>query len=160
MAMAITSSTFTHGGSIPGRQSCEGADLSPPLSWHGAPAGTRSFALVCEDPDAPGGAWHHWGVYNIPGDQTGLPEGIAPLAEVGALRQTVNDFGRPGYGGPCPPRGHAKHHYNFRLWALDVAHLDAAHLEMPLDADCEQLKAAAKPHVLAEAVLTGTYSRS
>jgi len=154
MPMTLKSSAFAEGQPIPKRQSCEGADLSPPLSWSGQPAATKSFALVCEDPDAPMGIWHHWGIYNIPGNQTALAEGFAPDAEVGGIRQVVTDFDRPGYGGPCPPRGHGKHRYFFRLMALDVAKLD-----LPLDANCEQLKRAAKPHVLGEAALMGTYAR-
>jgi len=154
MAMTLKSSAFAQGNPIPRRHSCEGDDLSPPLSWSGAPAGTKSFALVCEDPDAPMGTWHHWGIYNIPADHAELPEGFAPDAEVGKVRQAVTDFDRPGYGGPCPPRGHGTHHYYFRLMALG-----AARLELPLDADCEHVKKAAKPHVLEEAVLMGTYAR-
>jgi len=154
MPMTLKSSAFSEGQPIPKRQSCEGDDLSPPLTWSGQPAGTKSFALICEDPDAPAGTWHHWGIYDIPRDQTSLAEGFAPDAEVGAVRQATTDFDRPGYGGPCPPRGHGKHRYFFRLMALDVAKLD-----LPLDVDCERLKKAAKPHVLAEAVLMGTYAR-
>jgi len=154
MALALRSSAFAEGERIPSRQSCEGDDLSPPLAWAGVPAKTQSFALVCEDPDAPMGTWHHWGIYNIPAHELGLAEGFAPDAVVGAVRQAVTDFDRPGYGGPCPPRGHGTHHYYFRLMALDVAKLD-----LPLDADCEQLKRAAKPHVLEEAVLMGTFAR-
>jgi len=154
VALTLKSSAFKEGDRIPKRQSCEGDDLSPPLSWSGAPAKTQSFALVCEDPDAPMGTWHHWGIYNIPAGESGLSEGVPPDSAVGAVRQTVTDFDRPGYGGPCPPRGHGTHHYFFKLMALDVPHLD-----LPLDADCEQLKHAAKAHVLEEAVLMGTYAR-
>ena len=154
MPMTLKSSAFSEGQPIPKRQSCEGDDLSPPLTWSGQPAGTKSFALICEDPDAPAGTWHHWGIYNIPGNQTSLAEGFAPDAEVGAIRQVVTDFDRPGYGGPCPPRGHGRHRYVFTLMALDVAKLD-----LPLDIDCERLKQAAKRHMLEEAVLMGTYAR-
>jgi Raf kinase inhibitor-like YbhB/YbcL family protein len=154
MAMTLKSPAFGAGKPIPKRLSCEGDDLSPPLSWSSAPGGVKSYALVCEDPDAPAGTWHHWGIYNIPGDHDSLPEGFPPDSEVGGIRQAVTDFGRPGYGGPCPPRGHGTHHYYFRLYALDVAKLD-----LPLDADCEQVKAAAKRHAIEEAELMGTYSR-
>ncbi len=154
MPMVLKSSAFSEGQPIPKRQSCEGDDLSPPLSWSGQPPATKGFALLCEDPDAPMGTWHHWGIYNIPGSQTSLPEGFATDAEVGGIRQAITDFDRPGYGGPCPPRGHGRHRYFFTLMALDVAKLD-----MPLDANCEQLKRTAKPHVLAEAKLMGTYAR-
>ncbi len=154
MVMTLKSAAFTHGGRIPRQQSCEGADLSPPMSWQGAPPGTKSFALICEDPDAPMGIWHHWGIYNIPGTETSLAEGLAGSSELGPLRQVVTDFDRPGYGGPCPPPGHGTHHYYFKLMALDIAKI-----ELPLDADCEHLKRAAMPHVLEETVLMGTYVR-
>ncbi|MGB8275526.1 MAG: YbhB/YbcL family Raf kinase inhibitor-like protein [Alphaproteobacteria bacterium] len=154
MTLTLASTAFTHGSPIPREYSCEGDDLSPPLSWSDAPAGTKSFALICDDPDAPAGTWHHWAAFNIPGDQTALPEGFATDAVVGSIHQAVTDFGRPGYGGPCPPRGHGTHHYHFRLFALSVPKLD-----LPLDSTCTDVAAAAKPHVLASAELMGTYSR-
>jgi len=154
MAMRLTSPAFTAGGRIPDRYTCDGADLSPPLSWSGAPAGTRSFLVACEDPDAPAGTWHHWAVFDIPAEQTSLPEGLAKAEKVGKLRQAINDFRKPGWGGPCPPKGHGTHRYRFRLLALSVATL-------PLGPrpGCREVLAAAEPHVIAGTELVGTYGR-
>jgi Raf kinase inhibitor-like YbhB/YbcL family protein len=154
MALRLSSSAFVHGERIPRRYTCEGEDISPPLAWSGAPAGTKSFVLLCDDPDAPRGTWHHWAAFNIPADRAALEEDFPTHATVGSVRQAVTDFGRPGYGGPCPPRGHGTHHYHFRLLALSVAKLD-----LPLDATFAQVAAAAKPHVIGTAELMGTYSR-
>ncbi len=137
----LTSPSFRNSQPIPAKHSCEGGDVSPELKWEGAPAGTKSFALICDDPDAPGGTWVHWLIYNTPGDTTELPLGIrmkddvvvaawSPSQETGRMagpcrlrtavgklpgaKQGVNDFGKVGYGGPCPPRGHGVHHYHFR----------------------------------------------
>ncbi|MCS6879253.1 MAG: YbhB/YbcL family Raf kinase inhibitor-like protein [Geminicoccaceae bacterium] len=153
-AMRLASPAFAAGGRIPERYTCDGADLSPPLSWSGAPVSTRSFVLVCEDPDAPAGTWYHWAVFDIPADQTSLPEGLAKTEKVGRLRQAINDFRKPGYGGPCPPRGHGTHHYRFRLLALSVGSL-------PLGPrpGCREVLSAAEPHILAGTELVGTYSR-
>ncbi|ADZ69828.1 YbhB/YbcL family Raf kinase inhibitor-like protein [Polymorphum gilvum] len=148
--MKLTSAAFEDGGTIPRPYTCDGEDLSPPLAWTGAPAGTRSFALVCDDPDAPAGTWHHWAIYDIPAGQAALEEGIDP--DVGA--QAVNDFRRRGYGGPCPPRGHSVHHYHFRLYALSTQSLAA-----PRIATVKQVEALARQHALAEARLTGTSKR-
>jgi len=154
MSLTLTSTAFAQGERIPKRYTCEGEDLSPPLSWTGAPDGTRSFVLLCDDPDAPMGTWHHWAVYNIPPEVTELAEGYPTDAAVGPVRQAVTDFGRTGYGGPCPPAGHGTHHYYFKLLALDVGGLDLAE-----KAECTEVEAAAEPHVLARAELMGTYSR-
>jgi Raf kinase inhibitor-like YbhB/YbcL family protein len=154
MTMTLTSSAFADGEPIPEIHSCDGADISPPLSWSGAPAGTRSFALLCDDPDAPGGTWTHWAACDIAANVSGLPEDHPKDARVGDVRQAVTDFGRPGYGGPCPPPGHGVHHYNFRLLALDVARLD-----LPADATFADVAEAAEAHVLDSAELVGTYSR-
>jgi Raf kinase inhibitor-like YbhB/YbcL family protein len=108
---------------IPRRFTCDGEDLSPPLDWSGAPAGTRSFVLLCKDPDAPAGTWHHWAAYDIPAGQTALAAGGAGHAESQGFKQAINDFQRPGYGGPCPPRRHGPHHYHFRMLALSVDRL-------------------------------------
>ena len=118
MKLEITSSAFSEGGMIPGRYSCDGPDISPDLSWQGVPEGSRSLALICDDPDAPAGTWVHWVLFNIPVDEKGLAAQIAPDAKLsnGALHGT-NDFRRLGYGGPCPPRG--THRYYFKLYALD-----------------------------------------
>jgi hypothetical protein len=116
MSFQVFSSSFAEGGSIPELYSCKGADLSPPLEWSGEPPNVRGFALVVEDPDAPGGMFCHWLLYDIPPDVHALAQGLKPGA-VGV--SGANDFGRQGYGGPCPPRGPA-HRYYFRLFALDI----------------------------------------
>ena len=119
MAFKLTSPAFQDGETIPEKYTCVGEDVSPPLMWEDVPEGTRSFALVMEDPDAPGGTFVHWVIFNIPGDAAGLPEGVEPLEKLenGAV-QGANDFRRLGYGGPCPPPG-KPHRYYFILWALD-----------------------------------------
>jgi Raf kinase inhibitor-like YbhB/YbcL family protein len=154
MTLQLTSKAFADGDSIPQVHTCDGRDISPPLAWSGAPAGCRSFALLCDDPDAPAGTWHHWAVHDIPPTQTSLPERMKAIAQTGAIRQAVNDFGRVGYGGPCPPRGHGPHHYRFRLLALSVDRLD-----LPEGAQCADVAEAAQRHKLAEATLTGIYER-
>ena len=154
MTFSLSSPAFVDGAQIPSRHTCEGEDLSPPLRWQGAPDGTESFALLCDDPDAPGGTWHHWAAYDLPSAQESLDEGFPADTLVGTVRQAVNDFGRSGYGGPCPPPGHGTHHYHFRLLALSVAQLD-----LGPKAGCRDVEAAARPHVLGEARLLGTYAR-
>ncbi len=151
MTMRLTSTAFRPGGTIPARFTCDGENLSPPLAWSGAPEGTRSFALVCRDPDAPAGVWYHWAIFDIAPGRDGLEEHCRPS---GGVHQAVNDFGQRGYGGPCPPHGHGRHHYHFTLYALDVEHLD-----VPAGARCREVEAEAKAHALAEAELTGLYAR-
>lgn len=148
MAFTVESSAFRNGEPIPDRHVRDGENLSPPLRWRDAPPGTRSFALVAEDPDAPRGTFRHWAVYNIDGARTELPEG----ATAESRGHGVNDFGNAHYDGPQPPKGHGVHHYHFRLMALDVETLD-----LPPKADVEAVAAAARPHVLAEAELVGTF---
>ena len=119
----LSSPSFRNNQPMPAKHSCEGEDASPALKWEGAPAGTKSLALICDDPDAPGGTWVHWAAYAIPATTTELPESVAKpdtVATLGGLKQGMTDFGRVGYGGPCPPRGHGVHHYHFRLYALDA----------------------------------------
>lgn len=152
--MILTSTSFSAGGRIPAEFTCEGADRSPQLAWSAAPAGTRSFALIIDDPDAPGRTWSHWGLYDIPADRAQLPAGFSRQLTGSGIGQAFNDFRRAGYGGPCPPPGHGVHHYRFRVFALDVEHL-----AVRPGADCRTLERALRPHVLAEAELTGTYSR-
>lgn len=154
MTLRLTSPAFRDGAPIPAVHTCDGDDVSPPLSWSGAPPECRSFALLCEDPDAPAGLWRHWAVCDIGRAETGLPKGLPKAGRVGAIRQGVNDFGRAGYGGPCPPRGHGAHRYRFRLLALSVERLDLA--DQP---SCQDVALAAERHRVAEAVLTGTYER-
>jgi len=155
MTMTLTSTAFADGERIPELYTCDGADISPPLRWSGAPAGVRSFAVLCDDPDAPGGTWTHWAAFDIEADATGLRESYPKGSRVDSVRQAVTDFGRPGYGGPCPPPGHGVHHYHFRVLALDVERLD-----VPEGAAFKDVEAAAKGHVLAKAELVGTYSRA
>lgn len=154
MAMTLTSTAFSPGSRIPGRCTCEGDDVSPPLAWSGVPAAAKSLVLLCDDPDAPAGTWHHWAAFDIPADQKGLAENLAKAARAGPIRQAINDFRRPGYGGPCPPPGHGTHHYHFRLLALDLAALGLRD-----GARCVEVEKTARSHVVAEAELIGTYSR-
>jgi hypothetical protein len=121
--MRLECSAFSDGGAIPRRFACDGEDLSPPLHWSHAPVATRSFVLLCDDPDAPGGTWRHWAVYDLPHERTALPEGAGQRHGGEDLKQAVNDFGRAGYGGPCPLRRHGPHHYHFRLLALSTDRL-------------------------------------
>jgi Raf kinase inhibitor-like YbhB/YbcL family protein len=152
MAIEIKSPAFSEGGAIPGKYTCDGKDVSPPLSWSGAPAGTKSLALICDDPDAPSGDWVHWVVFDLPSSSTGLPEGVPARDEIaGGGRQGRNDFRKTGYGGPCPPGG--THRYVFTLFALD------RELGLGAGATKAQLSAAMRGHVLAEGRLTGKYSR-
>ena len=104
--MWLRSSVFSDGETIPRRFTGEGEDLSPPLQWSDTPAETRSFVVLCDDPDAPAGIWHHWAVYDIPANRAALPEGTGEYGGGEGAKQAINDFGRSGYGGPCPPRGH------------------------------------------------------
>lgn len=154
MVLQLTSTAFAPGSRVPARYSCEGDDVSPPLAWSGVPTAAKSLVLLCDDPDAPAGTWHHWAVFNIPADQKGLAENLAKSARVGQIRQAINDFRRPGYGGPCPPPGHGPHHYHFRLMALNLATL-----ELRDGARCVEVEKATRGHVVAEAELIGTYSR-
>jgi Raf kinase inhibitor-like YbhB/YbcL family protein len=152
--MWLQSSAFSDGSAIPRQFTCDGEDLSPPLDWSGAPPETRSFALICDDPDAPAGTWHHWAAYDIPANQTALASGAARHADRQGFKQAVNDFQRPGYGGPCPPRRHGPHHYHFRLLALSIDHL-----AMHKDPSCRDVEREARKHVLVEATLVGVYER-
>lgn len=152
--MHLTSPAFTNGGPVPVRYTCDGEDLSPPLAWSGAPPGAQSFALLCDDPDAPAGTWHHWAAFDVPADVVNFDEGMPSRETVGAIRQALNDFGRFGYGGPCPPRGHGLHHYHFRLLALDVKSLG-----LKGRVRCREVERAVQPHVLATAELVGTFGR-
>jgi hypothetical protein len=153
MAFELTSSAFTAGETIPRRHTCDGADVSPPLAWTEAPAGTATFALVCDDPDAPAGTWVHWVLYDLPATVRQLAEGVPPEPLLkGGGRQGTNDFRRTGYGGPCPPRG-APHRYYFRLYALDTA------LGLAPGATKEALLKAMAGHVKGQAELVGRYGR-
>jgi Raf kinase inhibitor-like YbhB/YbcL family protein len=151
--MAISSTDFSAGGSIPRDFTADGKDTSPALSWENAPEGTRCFALICEDPDAPVGNWVHWVIYDIPATARGLPRGVQgakTLADGSA--QGKNDFGRIGYGGPAPPRG-KPHRYFFRLYALSEK------TGIPAGAVKKDLMKAIEARTLARAELFGTYGR-
>lgn len=154
MSLTLTSSAFTEGSSIPSDFTCEGADASPPLSWAGAPAGTKSFVLIIDDPDAPDPkapkrVWLHWALYNLPASCDGLPRAVKALPK--GTREGLTDSNDTGYGGPCPPIG--RHRYFHRLFALDTVLPD---LHTPKR---KQLEAAMEGHVLATAVLMGTYEK-
>ena len=155
MPFILTTTAFKDGAPIPGKYTCDGVDVSPPLAWSGAPAGTRSFALIADDPDAPGGTWVHWVLYNLPAEVSELPENIAKVEslDLGGARQGRTDFRRPGYGGPCPPPGPA-HRYFFKLYALDTR------LELKAGAQKKDVEAAMQGHVLGSAQLMGTYARA
>jgi Raf kinase inhibitor-like YbhB/YbcL family protein len=153
MSLQVTSSVFTEGSAIPAKYTCDGDDISPPLKWSVVPQGAKSLALICDDPDAPGGIWVHWVLYNIPATMTELPEGIPTSDSVlGSARQGVTDFRRVGYGGPCPPRGNP-HRYFFKLYALDTE------LSLKPKATKKDVVEAMRDHVLAEGQLMGTYKR-
>jgi Raf kinase inhibitor-like YbhB/YbcL family protein len=154
MPFVLRSPAFKDGEAIPSRYTCDGANVSPPLEWSGAPAGVRSFLLVMDDPDAPGGTFWHWGLYGIMPERTKLPEGIGHGVKTEPMGHGVNDFGHPRYDGPAPPEGAGPHRYRFRLAALGT--------EAPVPVPKEpvgDLWEKARPHVLAEAVLTGRYAR-
>jgi Raf kinase inhibitor-like YbhB/YbcL family protein len=151
MAFQLTSSAFGDGQPIPTKYTADGDDVSPPLEWHDVPEGTKSFALIVEDPDAPSGMFRHWALYNISGDADHLTEGHGNRETVVT---GVNDFGDRGYRGPAPPKGHGTHHYHFKLAALDVENIDA-----PKDAKVEEIWSIAKDHAIEVAQLTGTYQR-
>jgi Raf kinase inhibitor-like YbhB/YbcL family protein len=150
--MNITSTAFNKGDPIPRKYTCDGQDMSPPLSWSGAPSGTKAFALIADDPDAPGGTWVHWVLYNIPAGTTDLKEGVpASKTLPDGTVQGINDFKKPGYGGPCPPGG--THRYFFKLYAL------SAILELETGATEQELLRAMDGNILGETRLMGTYSR-
>lgn len=152
MDIRLTSTAFTEGGTIPKKYTCDGADVSPPLEWDNVPEGTKSFALICDDPDAPMGTWVHWVLFNLPADARSLPEAVPPDKELpSGARQGTNDFRKIGYGGPCPPGG--THRYYFKLYALDTT------LDLPAGCTKAQLLRAMEGHVLAEGQLMGKYSR-
>jgi Raf kinase inhibitor-like YbhB/YbcL family protein len=156
MALTLTSSAFADGGEIPARFTCEGEDVSPALAWSGLPAGTRSLALVVDDPDAPDPrapkmTWVHWVLYDLPPGADGLPEAVTPSTLPAGTREGINDWKRTGWGGPCPPIG--RHRYFFKLYALDAELPD---LGRPTKARLEE---ALQGHVLAQAELVGTYEK-
>ena len=153
MTLELTSPAFKRGEPTPVRFTCDGDDVSPAMKWSGVPAGAKSLALICDDPDAPAGTWVHWVLYDLPASVTELPEAMSAseLAAQGA-KQGKNDFGHLGYGGPCPPAGRP-HRYFFRLYALD------AQLNLKAGATKHDVVNAMRGHTLAEGQLMGTYKR-
>lgn len=152
MELSVESAAFTEGGLIPSKYTCDGNDVSPPLRWSGPPDGTRSLALISDDPDAPMGTWVHWVMYNIPPHVRELREHVPPSEKLSdGTVQGRTDFGRIGYGGPCPPSG--THRYYFRVYALDTV------LDVAPGATKRQLLRAMEGHVLAQGELMGKYAR-
>ena len=153
MAIALSSTAFKEGDKIPVKYTCEGQDISPPLEWGEPPQETRAFVLIMDDPDAPMGVFTHWVIFNIPSDSRKLPEAMPTQAQLpsGAL-QGKSDFGRTGYGGPCPPPGRP-HRYQFTLYALDQP------LDLKAGISKKQLLGAMQDHILAQGQLTGIYQR-
>ena len=156
MAFVLSSSSFTHEGAIPSQYTCEGSDISPPLSWSGVPEGTKSLAFILDDPDAPDPkapqrVWVHWVLYNLPAAAGGLEEGVTTDKLPGEAGEGRNDWGRTGYDGPCPPIG--RHRYFHKLYALDTVLSD---LGTPTKKELEQ---AMEGHILARAELMGTYEK-
>jgi hypothetical protein len=153
MNMHITSTAFAEGRTIPDKYTCTGPNISPPLQWDNTPAGVKSFALIADDPDAPAGTWVHWVLYNLPPATMSLAENLPSSPELpDGSKQGVNDFGQPGYGGPCPPPG-KPHRYFFKIYALDLP------LGLKAGATRKDVETAIRGHVLAEGQLMGTYQR-
>ena len=146
--LQLSSNAFQNGQPIPTQFTCDGTDATPMLEWADPPSGTKSFALVIDDPDAPSGTFRHWGVFDIPASARSIGGGQRAGTEV------TNDFGKSGYGGPCPPPGHGPHHYHFKLFALDTDRLG-----LSADAKVVDVENAARQHALAEGELVGTYER-
>lgn len=154
MSLKLSSPSWERGKRIPTKYTADGADVSPPLVFEGAPKGTQSFALICDDPDAPMGTWVHWVIYDIPGTAHGLPEGVATGGSLpDGIRQGRNSWKRTGYGGPSPPRG-KPHRYFFRLYALRAPLAAAPGLA------AAEVESAARSKAIGEAEFMGTYGRS
>ena len=153
MVIPVSSPAFQEGDKVPTKYSCQGQDVSPPLAWGQPPEGTQSLALIMDDPDAPSGVFTHWVIFNIPSDSCEVPEAVPTQAQLpsGAL-QGKNDFGRIGYGGPCPPPGRP-HRYRFTLYTLDCS------LDLKAGASKKQVLDAMQGHILGQGQLTGTYQR-
>jgi Raf kinase inhibitor-like YbhB/YbcL family protein len=153
MAFAISSAAFPNGGDIPKKFTCDGADVSPELSWIEPPSGTRSFVLIADDPDAPVGTWTHWVLFDLPATATSLAEGVNKIDELpGGERQGRNDFRKIGYNGPCPPPG-KPHRYFFKIYALK------AKLDLKPGASRQEVEQGMKSLVLAQAEWMGKYGR-
>jgi len=154
MPLMLASPAIPPGGEIPAQYTCDGAGISPPLTWSGLPDGTKSLVLIVEDPDAPSGVFRHWTVFDIPAGSHGLDAGYSANRPAAGLREARNDFGKPGYAGPCPPKGHGIHHYRFRLIAISRPTLD---LKPP--AEVSDVLRTAEPYAIQRAELVGTYHR-
>ncbi len=153
MPVTLKAAAFDNGAEIPRRYTCAGADISPALNWNGVPPSARSLALITDDPDAPRGTWTHWLMWDIPAHLTTLAEGVCQDETLAnGARQGKNDFGRIGYGGPCPPPG-KPHRYFFKLYALDTT------LDLKPGAARKELERAMKGHILTEAQWMGTFKR-
>ena len=151
-ALEIKSPAFENNGIIPKQYSCDGINISPPLSWSNIPEGAKSLALILDDPDAPTGTWVHWIIYNMPPASKGLQEGVIPIQEMAhETKQGINDFKKIGYGGPCPPSG--THRYLFKLYALDTK------LTLKSGATKKQLENAIKGHIILQGELIGKYKK-
>ena len=151
--MELTSDAFKDGQPIPSRYTCDDKNISPALAWKGAPEGTRSLAIIVDDPDSPTGLWTHWVVFNIPADSSGLAEdAVKSKTTPASLRQGLNDFKNIGYGGPCPLAG-KQHRYFFKVFALDIA------LDLQSGVTRRDVEAAMTKHILAQGQLMGTYQR-
>ena len=152
-AVITLSSTSLQDGRVPKEFTCDGDDKSPPMTWQAPPDGTRALALTVTDPDAPGQTFTHWVLYNVPASTNGVPEGVPKQGQLSdGSRQGTTDFGKVGYGGPCPPPG-KPHRYVFTLYALD------SKLEVPSGASRSQVESAMQGHVLARGELTASYGR-
>jgi Raf kinase inhibitor-like YbhB/YbcL family protein len=151
-SFVISTTAFSSGAAIPVQYTCDGTDISPPLQWSGAPEGTQSFVLIVDDPDAPGGTWVHWVLFNIPATTSSLGEGVSPGGALPAGSvEGQNDWGRQQYGGPCPPSG--THRYYFRLYALDTT------LNLAARPERQDVDQAMSGRILAQTELMGTYAR-
>ncbi len=153
MGIIVKSPAFSEGEFIPVEYTCDGEDISPEILWSGAPAGTKSFVLIADDPDAPIGLFTHWIVYDIPANISHLPENMPKVYEIDSIKQGINDFGRVGYGGPCPPPG-KPHRYFFKVFALDIPTLG-----IPAGANRPIVEERMEGHILAEGYLMGIYGR-
>ncbi|RKY25413.1 MAG: YbhB/YbcL family Raf kinase inhibitor-like protein [Planctomycetota bacterium] len=152
MEIKIISSAFEDGGMIPAKYTCDGEDISPPLRWDVVPEGTQSIALICDDPDAPVGTFVHWVLFNLPADTKELAENFPADENLpNGAGQGITDFGRVGYGGPCPPSG--THRYFFKIYALDTK------IDLPSRADKARLLKAMEGHIISRGQLIGKYKR-
>jgi Raf kinase inhibitor-like YbhB/YbcL family protein len=153
MPLMLASPAIPPSGEIPSRYTCDGADISPPLTWSGLPSGTQNLIVVVEDPDAPSGVFHHWAAFSMPAGSRGLDAGYSKTRPAAGFQEAHNDLGKSDYGGPCPPKGHGTRHYHFRLLALSRPTLDLKAPATGLDV------VAAEPYVIERTELVGTYHR-